>query len=121
MKNYKTIIDSILVFGLGIFTLIAIFPENLGMPSGVEMASLAILSGLLATFLVVFWREKPTDEREVKNQASASRLAYIAGTSVLIVFLIIESLNHDLSPVIPITIFVMIATKLFSQKYLDNS
>ena len=120
MKRYKQLLDVVLLFGLAIIALLAIAPKTILMPTSLQMLLLAIVLGLVAAFLVLLWREQPDDEREMQNQALASRLAYIVGSLVLIGALIIQSFNHDLDPAVPIALFAMIATKIIVQRSKDS-
>jgi cobalamin synthase len=120
MKKSKQLLDVILLLGLGMIALLAITPKTFIMPSSVQMLVLAAVLGLIATFLVLFWREQPDDEREMQNQALASRSAYIVGSLVLITALIIQSLHHNLDSAIPIALLAMIATKIIVQRTRDG-
>lgn len=120
MKKYKQLLDIVLLLGLAIIALLAIAPKTFIMPTSVQMLTLAVVLGLISTFLVLLWREQPDDEREMQNQALASRSAYIIGSLVLIGALIIQSLDHDLDPAIPIALLSMIATKVFVQRSRDG-
>lgn len=120
MKKYRQLLDFILLLGLAIIALLAIAPKTIVMPSSLQMLLLAIVLGLVATFLVLLWREQPNDEREMQNQALASRSAYIVGSLVLICALVVQSLNHNLDPAIPIALLAMIATKIIVQRTKDG-
>lgn len=120
MKKYKPLLDIVLLLGLSTIAILAIAPKTFVMPTSLQMLILAIVLGLIATFLVLLWREQPDDERETQNQALASRSAYIVGSLVLITALIIQSLHHDLDPVIPVTLLAMIATKVIVQRTKDG-
>lgn len=120
MKKYKQLLDIILLLGLTTITLLAIAPKTFVMPSSLQMLILATVLGLIAAFLVLLWREQPDDEREMQNQALASRSAYIVGSLVLIIALIIQSLNHDLDPAIPVALLAMIAIKVIVQRTKDG-
>jgi NADH:ubiquinone oxidoreductase subunit 2 (subunit N) len=120
MKKYKSLLDIVLLLGLSTIVLLAVAPKKFVMPSSLQMLILAIVLGLIASFLVLLWREQPNDEREMQNQALASRLAYIVGSLVLIIALITQSLGHDLDPIIPITLLTMISTKIIVQRNKDD-
>lgn len=120
MKRYKQLLDIVLLLGLSLLAALAISPDTLGMPSSLQMIILISVLGLIATFLVVFWREQPDDEREMQNQAVASRTAYLVGSLTLIVALIVQSLQHTLDPAIPLTLLTMIATKIVVQRINDG-
>lgn len=121
MKKYKSLLDSILIVSLTGMALLTIAPKTFVMPTGLQMLLLASVLTLLAGFLTLLWREQPTDEREVYNQALASRYAYIVGAVVLIIAMLIESMRHSLDPAIPIALLAMIVTKIIIQRNRDNS
>ncbi len=121
MKKYRQLFDIVLLVSLSLASVTAIMPKAIVMTTAVQMMFLTIVIGLIAAFLVLLWRERPDDERELQNQALASRMAYIVGSLVLIVALIIQSLNHQLDPVIPIALLAMIATKIILQRVKDGS
>ncbi len=120
MKKYKSLLDIVLLLGLSTIAILSIAPKTFVMPTSLQMLILAIVLGLIATFLVLLWREQPDDEREMQNQALASRSAYIVGSLVLISALITQSLHHDLDPAIPVALLAMIATKIIVQRTKDG-
>jgi cobalamin synthase len=121
MKKYKQLLDILLLAGLAAISLVAVAPKALVMPTSLQMLLLAIVIGLISSFLVLLWRENPSDERELQNQAIASRSAYIVGSLVLIIALIIQSLRHSLDADIPIALLAMIATKIIIQGRKDRT
>jgi hypothetical protein len=74
----------------------------------------------ISTFLVLVWKEKPNDEREFENQHFASRIAYLAGAVVLIAVMLAQGVSHQLDAAIPITLLIMILTKLLAQQFKDR-
>ncbi|MBA3679234.1 hypothetical protein H0W80_03555 [Candidatus Saccharibacteria bacterium] len=120
MKKYKSLLDVILLLGLGVITLLALAPHTIIMPTSLQMLLLAVVIVLISGFLIFLWREQPNDERELQNQALASRWAYLVGSVVLILALVYQSLKHGLDPAIPIALIAMIATKIIVQSYKDN-
>ncbi len=121
MKKYKQLLDIILLAGLLCVSLLAVAPKTIVMPTSLQMFLLVIVLALVAAFLVFLWREQPDDEREMQNQALASRAAYVVGCLVLITALIGQSLKHDLDPAIPVALLAMIATKIIIQRTKDDS
>ena len=121
MKKYKSALDLILLLGLATLCALAIAPKTFVMPTSAQMLILTVVLVFIAAFLVLLWRENPRDEREAGNQSSASRSAYIVGTIVLIIALIIQSLKHQIDSAVPITLLAMIATKVFIQRMKDES
>ncbi|MDP1720965.1 MAG: hypothetical protein Q8L08_08235 [Candidatus Nanopelagicaceae bacterium] len=120
MKKYKPALDVILLLSLATVSALAIAPETFVMPTSIQMVILTVVLGLIATFLVLLWRENPDDEREADNQAIASRAAYVVGAIALIIALITQSLKHQIDSAIPIALLAMIATKVIIQRQKDG-
>lgn len=120
MKRYKTAFDVILLLSLAILSALAIAPDTFVMPTSIQMLILTVVLGLVAAFLLLLWRENPSDEREADNQATASRLAYVVGAIVLIIALINQSLKHEIDAAVPIALLAMIATKVVIQRAKDG-
>ncbi len=120
MKKHKSLLDAILLLGLGLICFVAIAPTTIVMPNALQMTLLAIVIALFAGFLVFLWREKPEDERETQNQMLASRAAYAVGSIVLIAALLLQSIRHEVDPAVPIALLAMIATKIIMQRVKDN-
>ncbi len=120
MKKYKNGLDIVLVLLLAIISLFTIAPKQLVMPTSLQMALFVIAFGFVSAFVVLVWREDPADEREAEHQHEASRAAYLAGCSLLIVAMVVQGFRHHLDPVIPLALFLMIVTKLGIQRYKDK-
>lgn len=120
MKKYKSLLDIVLLTLLAFLCLAAIAPHTIVMPSQLQMLLLVVVIGLISAFLVLVWREQPSDEREAENQQLASRKAYLAGCIALIVTMLVQGISHKLDAAIPITLLIMIVTKLLSQKMKDR-
>lgn len=120
MKKFKPALDVVLLLTLATVSALAIAPKAFVMPSAVQMLILTIALALIATFLVLLWRENPDDEREAANQAIASRSAYVVGAIVLIIALITQSLRHEIDAAVPIALLAMIATKVILQRVKDG-
>lgn len=95
-------------------------------PFGWWMPSM-MLAGLLIIALVVFGlfavfvvKEKARDERESHHKVVAGRTAFIAGTSVLAIAMILQSLHHHVDPWLFVTFLVMIVAKLATRSYIDR-
>lgn len=120
MKKYKSLLDLVLILILALLSFIALAPEKIVMPNNLQMLFVTITLALIASFLVLFWRENPRDEREANNQAAASRMAYIVGTIVLIVAMLLQNLDHHPDPTEPVALLAMIATKIIVQRRRDK-
>lgn len=105
-----------LAISVGLIVILATLlnPFQMGMSSGLSM----ILTVLFALFVIMFiafgWKEKPADEREAQHRNRAGRLGYLAGTGVLSMGVIIQSLEHTLDPWLIASLGLMVFAKLVS-------
>ena len=72
--------------------------------SGLLLASFGVFAGLL-------WKEKAADEREAVIVDKAGRLGYLAGLSVLVIALVVQSFDHKVDAWLVVVIATMIITK----------
>ncbi len=72
--------------------------------SGLLLASFGVFAGLL-------WQEKPADEREAVLVDKAGRLGYLAGLSMLVLALVVQSFDHAVDAWLVVTIAIMIIAK----------
>jgi uncharacterized membrane protein YiaA len=77
-----------------------------------------ILFGLFAAFIV---QEKVADEREQQHRVTAGRAAFIAGTLILTIGIVIQSLSHHVDPWLVITFVGMVIAKLGTRSYIDHN
>lgn len=111
MKNkfVGEIIISIILIGLLVFF---INPLDLLMPQQMHPLMVPILIVLFIIFTGFLWKETPGDEREQLHKFIASRFAYFAGVSSLILGVIIQSLQHVIDPWLIIAICITLLAKL---------
>ena len=119
--NKSTLLEvslvSILVLLLG--TLIDPFGITMG-----HMMYMSIIGVVTAVyFIVVFfiWGEKPHDEREYEHRYASSRAAYLAGSGVLILGIVLQSFTEGINPWLPSTLAAMFVAKLITRIYLEHS
>ena len=120
MKKYKSLLDIVLLALLVFLCLATILPYTIVMHIQLQMLLLIVVFGLMSAFLVLVWREQPSDEREAENQQLASRMAYLAGCIALIVTMLVQGFSHKLDAAIPIILLVMILTKVVTQQLKDK-
>ena len=120
LTNFKKelLISAILI---GLLVLI-LNPSNFWMPDMMHTTILAltiVLFGIFASFIL---HEQAKDEREVTHRMLAGRVAFLAGSTTLIVGIIFQVIKDDIDPWLIFTLVVMIlmkiATLLYSETYL---
>lgn len=101
-----------------IFLLILLLnPLGLSMSQSVQMMLTVGLAVIFIVFATFVWKEKAADERESLHRYIAARFAYLAGTAILIVGVIIQSFNHLLDFWLIFALAVMIFAKIIGRIY----
>ena len=78
------------------------------------IVGLIVVFALYASFI---WRENSKDEREGFHKMMAGRVAFLVGTAVLVVGIIIQSFRHDLDFWLVLTLGAMILAKIIGLVY----
>lgn len=121
MKNNFLIKETVLAIVLLLLLFILLNPFRWWM-AGMMLASLLVVSlvvfGIFAIFVV---QEKVADEREQQHRTAASRMAFITGTLVLTMAILIQSLSHHVDPWLFVTFVVMVIAKLGTRAYIDRN
>jgi len=110
IKN-KEIILAILVI---LFAICVTDPFMFFMPSPVQMAVLVGLLVLFVAFSVFFWKESPQDEREELHRLKSGKAGFFVGSTILIVGIIYQVLNHELNSWLVGALVGMVAAKALS-------
>lgn len=74
-----------------------------------------VIIGLIiafALFAIFIWKENARDERETLHKIMASRIAFLAGTGILVIGIVVQSFGHKLDPWLIITLGIMIIAKI---------
>jgi len=114
VKKHSEIIIA-LVFLVLMF--LCLDPFNWLMPSMAQMLFLVLLVIVFAILSVFVWREGKGDEREMMHRMLAGRIAFLAGMTVLIIAIVIQSLAHQLDHWLIITLGVMVIAKVIGLLY----
>jgi len=119
MKKNNVIKEAIFAAAIIILLVLDLNPSNFYMPDETIMS---IVLGLLIAFIafgIFVWRERAKDEREIFHQAHADRVAFLSGSTVLVIGIFIQSfasLDHWLV----YALGVMVITKLFGLIYMKR-
>jgi len=115
----KNIFVGELVVGiiLVVLLLLLINPFYMYMPNKVEMAVVVAAVAAFAVFGALVWREKVVDEREEAHRSLAGRFGFLAGSVVLTIGILVQSLSHNLDPWLAVGLGAMILGKLAGLVY----
>ena len=111
MKN--NLLQEILV-AVVLVVLLVLFlnPFDFWMPTTILMTMVFILVVAFALFVSFVWRENGGDERDILHRMLAGRMAYIVGTSVLVLGIILQCFQHNLDPWLVLALGAMILAKV---------
>lgn len=115
-NNKEIILGVIFVVLLGLY----LDPFGKFMPSMMEMLMMLALVVLFTVYAGFVWRENHGDEREVLHRGLAGRIAYLVGTAVLLLGIIVQGLNHQTDIWLVVSLGLMIVTKIISIIYLKS-
>ena len=80
----------------------------------------ALLAVAFVAFQVLIWKEAPRDEREEDHEKKAGKVAYMLGTIVLLVGLVVQIFQHDVDLWLVAALLVMILGKMISCLYIER-
>ena len=92
-------------------------PFNWFMSGPVVMMLILSLVVVFILFTAFIWKERARDERELWHRTIAGRVAFLSGTAVLILGIIIQGLNHNVDVWLVLTLTVMIFAKIITSIY----
>jgi hypothetical protein len=87
-------------------------PVDILMPTQIQMTLMVLAVVAYGGFLGLLFKERPADEREEVLLNQSSRMAFLAGTAVLMTGIILQTLNHTLDHWLIWALGVMVVTKV---------
>ena len=82
------------------------------------LAILLVLFGIFASFIL---KEKVFDERDDVNRSLAGRNAFLAGSAILMIGIVIQGYSHRVDPGLVIALIVMIIVKIATRIWSDKN
>lgn len=119
MKN--NIRETAITLGLVIIAILLLNPFHFWMPDMMVMSMLAIALVLFGIFTSFILREKSTDERDEQHRTLAGRNAFLTGSAVLILGIIIQGYSHAVDPWLVVALIVMIVAKIGTRIWSDKN
>ncbi len=98
-----------------VFCALALFlinPMRLWMPSMSHMMTIGLATIALAAFIVFVLREGAIDERDDAHRAIAGRMAFLAGSAVLIVGIVTQNARGPVDTWLVSALIAMVLAKL---------
>ena len=119
MKN--NIKETIVTLGLIIIAVLLLNPFHFWMPDMMVMCMLAIALALFGIFASFILREGSVDEREDQHKSFAGRNAFLAGSGILTLGIVVQGYAHAVDPWLVIALIVMVVTKIGSRMWSDRN
>ncbi len=119
MRN--NIKETIVTVGLIAIAVLLLNPFHFWMPDMMVVCMLAIALALFGIFATFILREKACDEREEQHKSLAGRNAFLAGSGVLVLGIVVQGYSHTVDPWLVLTLIVMIAAKLVTRHWSDRN
>lgn len=116
MKNKFTgeILISLLLVGL---LVLFINPLEVLMPIPLHTLMIPVLLILFIIFTSLLWKETPGDERVQLHKFIASRFAYFAGITTLVIGITLQSFHHVLDPWLVLAVCSMLLARIVGLVY----
>jgi hypothetical protein len=95
-------------------------PFHFWMPEMMVTALLLLLFIVFALFAAFVLREKAQDEREIAHRMLSGRAAFLVGSALLTLGIIVQSTNHAVDSWLVVTLVAMIVSKIVARIYGDS-
>jgi hypothetical protein len=119
MKN--NIKETIVTFCLVVIAILLLNPFHFWMPDMMVLVMLAfalVIFGIFASFVL---REKIFDERDDMHRTLAGRNAFLVGSSVLMLGIVVQGYSHKVDAWLVITLISMIIVKIATRIWSDRN
>jgi hypothetical protein len=117
-NNVKEILVTVALIGTAVLLL---NPFDFWMPDMVVMCMLAIALALFGLFASVVLRENSIDERDEQHKSLAGRNAFLVGSGILTLGIVIQGYTHAVDPWLVFTLIGMIVVKFATRHWSDKN
>jgi cobalamin synthase len=115
MNSFKG--EIAVALGLLVLLFVIFNPWNVLMPGYVVMGLLTAAVVLFCAFAAFFWKEGEGDERERFHRSFADRMAYLVGSAVLLIGIVVGELGRVLDPWLILALALMVMAKVAALIY----
>lgn len=117
-NNFKEITVTVALIAIAILLL---NPFHFWMPDMMVMGMLAVTLALFGLFASFILREKSLDERDDQHKALSGRNAFLAGSGVLTLGIVVQGYTHSVDSWLVITLIVMVVVKIITRVWSDKN
>lgn len=119
MKN--NLAETIVTIALLVIAVLLLNPFHFWMPDVVVICMLAIGLALFGVFASYILREQSVDEREAQHKSMAGRNAFLAGSAVIMLGIVVQGYTHNVDPWLVVALVVMIIVKIVTRHWTDRN
>ena len=119
MKN--NLKETIVTVALIVVAILLLNPFHFWMPDMMVMSMLAITLALFGIFASFILRERSVDEREDQHKSLAGRNAFLAGSGILTLGIVVQGYTHTVDPWLVFTLIGMVTVKLITRHWSDKN
>lgn len=119
MKN--NLKETIVTVALIVLAILLLKPFHFWMPDMMVICMLAITLALFGVFASFILRERVVDERDWQHRTLAGRNAFLAGSGVLTLGIVVQGYAHAVDPWLVVALIVMIVVKIGSRIWSDRN
>lgn len=119
MKN--NLKETIVTIALIAIAILLLNPFHFWMPDMMVMCMLAtalVLFGIFASFIL---REKSVDEREAQHKSLAGRNAFLVGSGILMLGIVVQGYTHTVDPWLVVALIGMVIVKILTRHWSDKN
>jgi len=117
MKNSIFLSESLLAIILLVLLLIFLNPFDFLMPPPFLSMLVIVLIAIFGMFVAVIWKEQVGDERETMHRMLAGRFAFLIGSTILVIGIILQELKHITDPWLIYALVGMLLGKILGLLY----
>ena len=119
MKN--NIKEITLILAIIITSILLLNPFDFWMPNMIIICILVTMLALFALFAGLVLREKSQDERDDVHRGLAGRNAFLSGSFVIIIGIVIQGYAHEVDTWLVIALITMIMAKVATRIWTDKN
>lgn len=119
MKN--NLKETIVTISLIVIAVLLLNPFHFWMPDMMVVCLLAVALGLFGVFASFILRESTVDERDSQHRTFAGRNAFLAGSGVLTLGIVVQGYAHSVDPWLVVALIVMIVVKIGTRMWSDKN
>lgn len=120
MKN-NYLKEVVLSLVLVAFAILLVNPFMFWMPTAFAMAAVAVFAAIFFAFASLVFKESSGDERENLHKLMAGRVAFLTGSGMLVVAIIVQSFAHAIDPWLVVALTAMVLAKIIALAYRNRT